>query len=175
MPDSFPTLAPGWAARPLVGPANVTAYIPQRVPFVLIDTLYQCGPGQAWAGLLVPDNHLMVQQGYLSEAGILESMAQAVALKSGYEACAQAAGTPPRVGFIAALKAVQIHALAPVSCTLVTHVEVLLQALDVLVVKTSCGYNTTPVAQCEMRLFLETALPAQGVVAPVVAVPSDYA
>jgi predicted hotdog family 3-hydroxylacyl-ACP dehydratase len=172
MPDSFLTLAPDWAARPLVGPDNVTAYIPQRAPFVLIDTLYRCAANEAWAGLTVPADHLMVQQGYLSEAGILESMAQAVALKSGYEACAQAAGTPPRVGFIAALKAVRVHALAPVGCTLVTRVEVLLQALDVLVVKTSCGYDTTPVAQCEMRLFLEAAPPAQGIAAPKVATPS---
>ena len=171
MRNSFPTLAPGWAARPLVSPADVTAYIPQRAPFILIDTLYQCAPGEARAGLLVPSDHLLVQDGYLSEAGILESMAQAVALKSGYEACAQAAGAPPRVGFIAALKAVQLHALAPVGCTLVTHVEVLLQALDVLVVKTSCGYHTTPVAQCEMRLFLEAAPLAPGV-AQAAGVPS---
>jgi predicted hotdog family 3-hydroxylacyl-ACP dehydratase len=175
MPDSFPTLAPDWVARPLVCPANVTDYIPQRAPFVLIDTLYQCQPGQAWAGLRVPPDHLLVQQGYLSEAGIIESMAQAVALKSGYEACQQASGAPPRVGFIAVLKAVQVHALPPVGCTLVTQVEVVLQGLDVLVVKTRCGYHTTPVAQCEMRLFLEAAVPPSSGGALEVAVSSHYA
>lgn len=158
LPYPLPSLEPAWVAQPLVRPAEVAAYIPQQHPFALIDTLYHCLPEQAWAGLLVRADHLLVQQHYLSEAGIIESMAQAMALKSGYEARQQSAA-PPRVGFIAALKEVQIHALAPVGSTLVTHVAVLLQALDVLVVKATCGYGRTPVAQCEMRLFLEP-LPA---------------
>ncbi|GGF03856.1 hypothetical protein [Hymenobacter cavernae] len=148
-----PRLLPAWAARPLVTAAEVEAYIPQRRPFALIDTLYHCQPDEAWAGLRVRPDHLMVHLGYLSEAGILESMAQAVALKAGYEARQQ--GIAPRVGFIAALKAVYIHTLAPVGCTLLTHAEIVLQAPDVLVVKTTSGYNATLVAHCEMRLFLE--------------------
>lgn len=156
------TLAPGWAAQPLVPPAEVGRYIPQQPPFALIDTLYHCHAEQAWAGLLVLADNLLVQAGYLSEAGIIESMAQAVALKSGYEA-RQLAGVAPRIGFIAALKEVRIHTLVPVGRTLLIQVQTLLQTANVLVVKTTSSYDTIPVGQCEMRLFLA---PPAGLAAP---------
>jgi 3-hydroxyacyl-[acyl-carrier-protein] dehydratase len=169
--SALPRLAAAWVARPLVRPAHVESYIPQQHPFAQIDTLYHYEAKQAWAGLLVRADNLLVQQGYLSEAGIIESMAQAMALKSGYEA-RQQTGTGPRLGFIAALKDVQIHALAPVGSTLVTHVEVLLEALDVLVIKATAFYDYTLVAQTEMRLFLEP-LPADAPLAAVL-IPATY-
>lgn len=170
-----PRLLPAWAAQPLVIAAEIEAYIPQQYPFALVDTLYHCQPGEAWAGLRVSPDNLLVQDGYLSEAGILESMAQAVALKAGYEAQDQAA--PARVGFIAALKQVHLYALVPVGTTLVTHVRIVLQALDVLVVQTTSGYDTTLVADGEMRLFLEPE-PALDVAIKALfhaAVPTDHA
>ncbi|MBT9393135.1 hypothetical protein KLP40_08160 [Hymenobacter sp. NST-14] len=139
--------------RPLVGPDQVAAYIPQQAPFALIDTLYHCQPDEAWASLWVHPEHLMVQDGYLSEGGILESMAQAVALKAGYEARQQDAA--PRIGFIAALKQAHIYQMVPVNHTLITHVEILLRAPDMLVVRTTSRYHEILVAHCEMRLFLE--------------------
>lgn len=157
MPTSFPTPDPAWLTQPLVTAATAADYIPQQAPFALIDTLYQCAPAAAWAGLHIAPDHLLVQHGYLSEAGIIECMAQAVALKSGYEARQQAADAAPRVGFIAALKDVQIQALPPAGSRLLVHVEILLQALDVLVVRTTAHYAATRVGQCELRLFLEPA------------------
>ncbi len=138
----------------LIQTAEIIRYIPHRSPFILVDALYYCDLRRIVSSFDVRPDHLLVYEGYLQEAGIIENIAQTIALKSGYEADPKPGCEPP-LGFIASIKDVQIHRLVPIGKTLITRAEVLVDLGNILVVKGISCYEQFPVASCEMRLFLE--------------------
>lgn len=141
------------SAASLIKTSEIIRYIPHRTPFILVDALYYCDSRRIVSSFEVKPDHLLVYQGYLQEAGIIENIAQTIALKSGYEADG-GTGQPP-IGFIAAIKDVQILRLVPIGKTIITRAEVMVDLDSILVVKGISCYEQFPVASCEMRLFLE--------------------
>ncbi|MEO8117090.1 MAG: hypothetical protein ABI653_05520 [Bacteroidota bacterium] len=67
-------------------PTNILKLIPQRPPFVMVDHLINADEKTAETSFLILPENLLVENGFLSEAGLMENMAQTAAAKAGYEA-----------------------------------------------------------------------------------------
>jgi predicted hotdog family 3-hydroxylacyl-ACP dehydratase len=137
----------------LIDIEQITQFIPHRDPFVMVDNLLEYSPEQVVSSFLIRPNNILVTDGYFQEAGIIENIAQTVALRSGYEATQQ--NLPPRVGFIAAIKDFKLFNLVPVGQEIITTATVTHNMGDILIIKGKSEYLGVPVAACEMRLFLE--------------------
>ena len=137
----------------LVDMEGITQFIPHRDPFVMVDNLLEYSPEQVVSSFLIRPNNILVTDEYFQEAGILENIAQTVALHAGYEAIMKK--LPPRVGFIAAIKNFKLFNLVPVGQELITTATVTHNLGDMLIIKGESEYLGIPVASCEMRLFLE--------------------
>jgi predicted hotdog family 3-hydroxylacyl-ACP dehydratase len=134
------------------GPA-VHRLLPQAPPFTMVDSLFFCNNKKAISGLLITIDNPLVASGYFQEPGLLENIAQTVALKAGYEAAVL--NQSPQIGFIASVKDFLVHNLVPVGEMLITEIEILMTFENMLVVNGHSHYNNIPVASCELRLFIQ--------------------
>lgn len=138
---------------PLIDIQEITKFIPHRNPFVMVDNLLEYSPEQVVSRFQIRSNNILVTDGFFQEAGIIENIAQTVALHFGYEGTHK--NLPPRVGFIAVIKDFKLFNLVPVGQELITTTTVTHNMTDILIIRGKSEYLGVPVASCGMRLFLE--------------------
>src|ERR1700760_994002 len=85
---------------------NIASLIPQRPPFVMIDQLVNCDETCVDTKFKVTTENVLVEDGLLSEAGIVENIAQTAAAGIGHVAV-QGNGQVV-IGYIAAIKNLEI-------------------------------------------------------------------
>lgn len=130
---------------------ELLALIPQRPPLVLVDALLTCADARTVSRFWVPADCVLVENGVLSEAGLIENIAQTVAAGAGYGY--QQQGRPAPIGFLAAIRALRVAALPAVGTELTTEVQVLSHVLDFTLVRGTVQAGETTFAECEMRIF----------------------
>lgn len=64
--------------------ANVTQLLPHKEPFILISHLIEMEGSRARTHFTIPKDHILVENEYLGEVGLLENLAQTAALSAGY-------------------------------------------------------------------------------------------
>ena len=75
----------GVPEKALIAADEIVEYIPQRPPIVMADAFYGIGEdGCARSGLTVCEDNIFVEEGALSECGLIEHIAQSAALRAGY-------------------------------------------------------------------------------------------
>lgn len=132
---------------------HVTDYLPQRPPMVMIDTITAAGTQQSVSALSVNRDNLFVVDGFLSESGLVENIAQTAAAGVGY--LCKMEQKPVPVGFIAAIRDLSISQLPPVGCRIETTVENLNEIMEVRIIKGTVRLNGNSIASCEMRIFVK--------------------
>ncbi len=63
---------------------NITSLIPQKYPFVMVDKLLYIDETSARSSFYIKGDNVFVKNGFFTEGGLLENMAQTAALKAGY-------------------------------------------------------------------------------------------
>jgi len=132
---------------------NITSYIPQRPPFVMIDKLVGCDDTCSSTTLQVRAENVLVYNGELSEAGLMENIAQTAAAGAGYVALKN--NEPVLVGYIAGVKNLEIFALPKVGDIIETTVIIKMQIFDVTIVSGIIKCNEELLATCEMKIFIK--------------------
>lgn len=131
-------------------PVNAAPYIPQRPPILLVDTFLECDDQQIVTDFLIPENHIFVQNGALTEAGVLENIAQTCATRIGW----LNHDKPIRIGVIGSISKLQFFALPPAGRHLRTKVEIIAEVFDAIIVKAEVQCNDKQIAECEMKVFV---------------------
>ena len=134
--------------------ADILTLIPQRWPFVMIDELISSNDDVTYTKFLVRPENVLVNDGVLSEAGLVENIAQTAAARAGY--MAQQLGKPMQPGFIGAVKNLQIFTLPIVGDTIETEVKIENQIFDVTIIKGTISCKGATTAQCEMKIFIQS-------------------
>ena len=132
---------------------NIESLIPQRQPFVMIDELSYSDGNLTRTRLQVNAANIFVENGLLTEPGLLENIAQTAAAKAGYEAKKENA--PVRVGYIGAVKNFEVFHLPAVNDIIETEIIIGNQVFDVSVIKGTIKCNGRVVAKCEMKIFIK--------------------
>ncbi len=137
----------------LLGYMNTDAatYIPQRPPFVMIGELISNNEKTTRTSFKVTEDNILVSDGHLSEAGLVENMAQTAGAGTGHRI--QQSGRPTPVGYIAALKNVNIYSLPKVNETIITEVTFLQTLLSFHFVKGCVYVGDKEIANCEFKIF----------------------
>lgn len=132
---------------------QVLPFIPQRPPFVMIDAVEEADDQTSVTSFTVREGHLFVEDGCFTEPGIIENMAQTAAAGTGYKASQEGKEAP--VGFIGALKGLQIHALPRTGDTITTKISFLHQVLNAHIVQAVVTLGGKEIASCELKIFLQ--------------------
>lgn len=124
--------------------------IPQRPPFVLVDRLIHYEALAATTEFFVGPNCILLNGTRLSEAGLVENIAQTCACYIGYRNRTQ----PVKIGVIGAIKNFEIQATVPVESHISTDIQVEADIFDMLLVKGQIRLKDSIVVTCEMKISL---------------------
>src|SRR5690554_2553629 len=135
--------------KDIIDPALIKDLIPQKHPFVMVDKLLHYEDKKVVAGLTVAEENLFMDDGKFTAPGIIEHMAQTVALYTGYQYYLKKQPAP--IGYIGAIKKASIFWLPSTGDQLVTTVKVLHDIMGVTLVTASTFCGRDLLATSEMK------------------------
>ncbi len=134
--------------------SEITKYIPQQPPFVMVDKLYTINEKRIHTGLTIEVENMLVNNGVFQESGLVENMAQSTALFAGF--LAKKLGKTPPIGFIAGIKDLEIIRLPSAGETIFTKVELTNEVLEMQIVQAeNRDSDDQLLGRCEMRIFIK--------------------
>jgi len=132
---------------------NIKNLIPQQAPFVMVDTLRSHSESKAISSLTIQKDNLFVENNVFLEAGLVENMAQTVALHTGYEYFLKGMEAP--TGYIGAIKNIDIIKLPLLDETIFTEVEIIQEFLGVTLVEIEVvNAQKEKIASCQMKTVI---------------------
>ncbi len=130
---------------------NITQYIPQRSPIVMIHELLEASDKHAVTRLAVENDNVFLSDGFFAEPGLIENIAQTAAVHIGYQCAIK--NQPIPIGYIAAIRALEVRKLPPVGQTVKTTITITNKVLDLTVAEGRVELNDEVLCLCEMRIF----------------------
>lgn len=136
-----------------VSELNVLDFMPQRAPVVMIDKLQHVDAEKIISNFLIKEDCIFCNEGFLSESGLVENIAQTGAAGFGYLDKLNNKGVS--LGFIASIKNLIINQLPPVGATINTQVIILKPVMGFNIIQGKVFLNDLVIASCEMRIFIQ--------------------
>jgi predicted hotdog family 3-hydroxylacyl-ACP dehydratase len=133
-------------------PANILSFIPQRPPFVMVNTITYSDETTTQSKFLITPDNIFVQDGFLQEPALVENIAQTAAARAGYIATTQ--NQPVLVGYIGAVKNLEIFLLPKTGEELITEITIENQIFNVTLISGKIMCSNKAVAQCQMKIFI---------------------
>ena len=140
-------------SKPLVeGKEAIQQFIPQREPFVMVESLWLNDEEKTITSLNVLETNILTEDGVFTESGMLENMAQTAAVRVGYH-CKQNNLEVP-VGFITAIKTFKIHAFPKIGQTIYTEAQQVNEVMNFTIVMGRVYVDGQLMAEAEVRVFI---------------------
>ncbi len=137
----------------LVSKKDILAYIPQQPPFNMVDTLTAISEKSAASTFEILESNVLSSNGVFRESGLVENMAQTIALFAGYQA--RESDTAPPIGYIAGIKNLKILGRPKVGETISTQIEIVNEIMNIQIAEAKVfDRSNTELASCEMRIFI---------------------
>ena len=137
---------------PITDKHIVEQFIPQRFPFVMVDVLHHYTETELLAGLTITNNLLFVKNNLFQEAGLVEHLAQSIALHKGYSYYLH--NQPAPTGYIGSIKQIVVYRCPKVGEQLLTKVSVLHEFMGVTLVQLETFIQNECIALGEMKTIL---------------------
>ncbi len=129
---------------------NVETLLPQRRPFIFIDKLVECTQDFAKTVFNIKPDNILVIDNVLSEAGLMENIAQTCAARIGY--LNRKGGKGVSIGVIGSVKNFEIKMLPAANQTIETHIKVLNVFASITMVEAIVKLNDEIIATGEMKV-----------------------
>jgi predicted hotdog family 3-hydroxylacyl-ACP dehydratase len=133
-------------------------YIPQRPPFVMIGDIIIADEKHTITNFTISPDNIMTENGFFTEGGLVENMAQTAGAGTGYMAIKN--GKPMPMGYIAALKNATISALPKINDTIETEVTFGQIVMNFHQVNGRVICAGKEIASCEFKIFVNPDQPA---------------
>ncbi len=135
-------------------PAEIVAQmLPQKAPFVLVSAILSLSETSCTTTFSIPENHVLVFDGKLSAAGLMENIAQSCAAMMG--AAGQEKGEAPKVGFIGDIRNFNCTLLPTAGENIKTIITIENQIFDVSMIAGTVFFNNEKIADCQMKIFVK--------------------
>lgn len=131
---------------------DISELLPQRRPFVMIDSLLYCDMAVTRTSLEVREDNIFNDGGHLSTAGICENIAQTCAARLGY--LSLSSGQPVRLGFIGAISNMQMSRTPRTGEVLVTEINVLQEVFNITLVHAVVRSGDEIIAETDLKIAL---------------------
>ncbi|MCS3867108.1 putative hotdog family 3-hydroxylacyl-ACP dehydratase [Chryseobacterium ginsenosidimutans] len=131
----------------------VESLIPQRFPFVMVNSIAEYSETQLVSGFEIKEDNIFVQNGVFQASGLIEHQAQSVALHTGYKFYLLGKEAP--TGYIGAIKSFETHELPKIGDTLKTEVTILNEIMGVTLVDAVTKLNDEVIASSQMKTVVK--------------------
>lgn len=133
---------------PITSKEIILQCIPQRAPIVMVDQLFEYSEERLLAGHLVDANRLFTTT-VLTEPGLIEHMAQSMALHTGYGFFVKQLPAP--VGYIGSISNLKIFRLPKVGEQICTEIIILQEFAGITLVDICSKVNNEIIACGQMK------------------------
>ncbi|MBP6624834.1 MAG: 3-hydroxyacyl-ACP dehydratase [Chitinophagaceae bacterium] len=133
-------------------PMQAEELIPQKFPFRMIDRLVSADETTIQSSFTIETDNVLLDGDYFSEGGLIENMAQTAAAGNGYE-CQQANKAVP-IGYIGAVKHVQIFKRPKVGDLIETHLELKNKIGAASIMSGKIFFKNEIIATSELTIFV---------------------
>ncbi len=126
--------------------------LPQKFPFVMVDKMYSFTETSLISGLKIQNDNIFFQNDIFLESGLIEHMAQSVALHTGYQFYLKQEPAP--TGYIGSIKNVEIKVLPKLHDEIQTTVSILQEFGGITLVDIVTKLNNIEIATGQMKTVL---------------------
>lgn len=130
----------------------VEKLLPQKFPFVMVDKMYSYTENSLVSGLKIQSDNIFFHYGKFAEPGLIEHMAQSVALHTGYQFFLK--NEPAPIGYIGSIKEVEIQKLPKLNDEIQTTVTILQEFAGITLVEVVTKLNGVAIANGQMKTVL---------------------
>lgn len=131
---------------------NITQLIPQKSPFVMIGEMLNYGENTIKVLFQPTEENIFCVDGFFVESGMIEHMAQSVALHTGYTYYLKNLEAP--TGYIGSIKSLTLDRKIKLGDVIETEVEILQEFAGVTLVEIVSRVNNEVVAQGQMKTVI---------------------
>ena len=132
---------------------DIKNLVPQKEPFIMVDTLRSHSESEAISSFTIQKDNVFFDDTSLIEAGVIENMAQTVALHTGYEYFLKGRVAP--TGYIGAIKNIEILKLPLLNDTISTEVRIIQEFMGVTLVEIKVlNEQNEKIASCQMKTVI---------------------
>jgi len=126
--------------------------LPQKFPFVMVDRMFAYSETSLISGLNIKNDNIFVDQNIFLEAGLIEHMAQSVALHTSYQFFLKNETAP--TGYIGSLKDIEIKKLPEITDTIQSTITILQEFAGITMVNIVTTLNDEEIAKGQMKTVL---------------------
>lgn len=126
--------------------------LPQKFPFVMVDRLFSYSETSLVAGLKIQNDNIFLAENTFLEAGLIEHMAQSVALHTGYQFFLRNEVAP--TGYIGSIKDIEIKKLPQINDTIQSNITILQEFGGITLVDIVTFLNNEAIASGQMKTVL---------------------
>jgi predicted hotdog family 3-hydroxylacyl-ACP dehydratase len=130
----------------------VEQLLPQKFPFVMVDKMFSYTETEIVAGLKIQEDNIFFNEGKLVESGLIEHMAQSVALHTGYEFFLKQEVAP--TGYIGSIKNLEIKELPKLNDEIKTTVTIIQRFGGITLVEIVTTIHDVKIAFGQMKTVL---------------------
>jgi len=132
---------------------DILKLIPQKPPFVMVDKLLFCDGKTTQTALTVREDNIFVDHRILSEAGLIENIAQTCAARVGNYNKTQG-NNNIKIGFIGVIRNLEIARLPKIGEMLVTQINLIDEVFQISLVTAKVSIEEETIATCEMKIAI---------------------
>ncbi|PCH91473.1 MAG: 3-hydroxyacyl-ACP dehydratase [Bacteroidetes bacterium] len=122
----------------------------------MIDSLISCDRKNSISGLLITEKNIFTENGVFTEPGLIENIAQTVAAGASYYfRNVKNGGNEVPIGYIGAIKDLEINFLPKVNSHISTEIELMHEILDITIVSGKVLNDGKIAAECTMKIFID--------------------
>jgi predicted hotdog family 3-hydroxylacyl-ACP dehydratase len=126
--------------------------LPQKFPFVMVDSLFSYSETALVSGFTIKNDALFFDNNTFLEAGLIEHMAQSVALHTGYQFFLRNEIAP--TGYIGSIKEIEIKKLPKLNDSIQSTVTILQEFAGITLVNIVTTLNNEEIANGQMKTVL---------------------
>ena len=142
----------------LIPENTIKDLLPQKAPFRMVSHLIKFEETTLTTGLSIEENNIFIEDGYFNESGMIENMAQSIALHISYGYSLKNTKAP--IGYIGAIKSVVLYDRPKINEFITTEVEVLKEFMGVTLIESRIICDNKVLMTAQMKTFLSEE-PAQ--------------
>jgi len=131
---------------------TVENLLPQKFPFVMVDAMHSYTETSLVSGLKIKQDNIFVNNNTFLEAGLIEHMAQSVALHTGYQFFLRNETAP--TGYIGSIKEIEIKRLPELNDTIQSEVTILQEFAGITLVNIVTTLNNEEIANGQIKTVL---------------------
>lgn len=122
---------------------DIFSYIPQRPPFVFIDTIEELSEDRACTHYTIPENCPLLSDGILPLSGLMENAAQT---------CSVIAGN--KIAYLGAVKQMEVARFPHVGESLCTEATVVQQMLNISLIECTTQVQGETIATATIKIAI---------------------